>query len=347
MTATQVRLRNWPGMRLSWLGAGAVVHAGDEPSDGAASLVVTPHGSSECAVVISSHTVKLLPTMVEELAEILANGLPRGFAAMRFVAWDGACTNGERPAPAHILAMRLGIDVISAAGPLLGVPGGSLFTPVGRGPQRPGGWWRFRPGAMPVRVGWRFPAPIWEADLGEVSDLPGDLILDHVPAGLWLHRRSVGSITDLAYSVPTDPNHPSLILSHPTEAPLRRDEIGHGIKAIPALTTDRVVFTPYGGRPLADGPVGPVIADLLGRAVHVRTGLPLCAPAGQKAVVTIDSKGLPRWRTFARELGHAPRAGAGAQDALPDRRVRGRRRGGRVLRRGRGCQRNRDSNGRE
>jgi hypothetical protein len=310
VTAEQVRLHSWPGMRLSWLGAGAVVHHGDEPGQGAASLVVSPHGSTECAVVVSSHSVSIQPRMVEELAEVLANGLPRGFTSMRFVAWDGACANGDRPAPAHILAMRLGIDVVSAAGPLLGVPGGSLFTPVGRGPQRPGGWWRFRAGANPVRVGWRFPAPAWEAELCEIGELPGDLVLDHIPAGLWLHRRKPGDVSDLAFSVPTDPASPTLILSHPSEEPLRSDEIGRGISAIPGSTTERMVFTPYGQQPVIDGPIGPIVADMLGRAVHVRTGLPLCAPAGQRAVVTIDDKGLPRWRTFARELWHAPRSGA-------------------------------------
>ena len=309
-TAMQVRLRHWPGMKVSWLGAGAVVHSGDEPSPGAAALVVSPHGSTECAVVISSHTVKLQPAMVEELAEVLANGLPRGFTAMRFVAWDGACATNERPAAAHMIAMRLGIDVIAAAGPLLGVPGGSLFAPIGRGEHRPGGFWRFRTGAQPARVGWRFPAPHWEQDLGEVPELPGDLVLDQIPAGLWLHRRRVGSVTDLAYSVPTDHANPAMILSHPSEEPLHRDELVQAVSAIPALAADRCVFTPYGQRPLLDGPVGPVVADLLGRAVHVRTGLPLCAPAGQRAVVTIDQKGLPRWRTFARELWHAPRNGA-------------------------------------
>ena len=54
---TQVRLHTWPGMRLTWLGAGAVVHSGDEPTSGAASLGVNPHSPHECAVVVSSHTV--------------------------------------------------------------------------------------------------------------------------------------------------------------------------------------------------------------------------------------------------------------------------------------------------
>ncbi|WP_433614933.1 hypothetical protein ACQP2P_10070 [Dactylosporangium sp. CA-139114] len=310
-TAMQVRLRHWPGMKVSWLGAGAVVHSGEEPSPGSAALVVSPHGSTECAVVISSHTVKLQPAMIEELAEVLANGLPRGFTAMRFVAWDGACATNERPAAAHMIAMRLGIDVIAAAGPLLGVPGGSLFAPVGRGEQRPGGFWRFRTGAPAVRVGWRFPAPAWESQLcTEIPELPGDLVLDQIPAGLWLHRRRVGSVTDLAYSVPTDHENPAMILGHPGDEPLHREELAQAVSAVPTLSADRCVFTPYGQNPIAEGPVGPVVADVLGRAVHVRTGLPLCAPAGQRAVVTIDNKGLPRWRTFARELWHAPRTSA-------------------------------------
>src|SRR5690348_280835 len=309
-TDTQVRLHTWPGMRLSWMGAGAVVHSGDEPGTGAASLVVSPHGSAECAVVVSSHNVNLHPQMVEELAEVLANGLPRGFASMRFVAWDGACASEIAPAPAHILSMRLGIDVVSAGGPLLGVPGGSLFAPVERVPDQTVGWWRFRDGLPPVRVGWRFPAPKWEADLPEACELAGDVVLDPVPAGLWLHRRNVSSVSDLAYSVPTDSEHPALILSHPSEEPLQHDEIVQGIGVIPAPMAEKLVLTPYGRCPVADGQVGPIVADMLGRAVHVRTGLPLCAPAGQRAVVTIDDKGLPRWRTFARELWHAPRAQA-------------------------------------
>src|SRR5258706_1248978 len=152
-TAMQVRLRHWPGMKVSWLGAGAVLHSGAEPSGGAAALVVSPHGSTECAVVISSHTVKLQPAMVEELADVLANGLPRGFSAMRFVAWDGACATNERPAAAHIIAMRLGIGVIPAAGPLLGVPGGSLLAPVGRVGHRPGGFWGVLAGVLPDTAG--------------------------------------------------------------------------------------------------------------------------------------------------------------------------------------------------
>ncbi|MFC5005456.1 tetratricopeptide repeat protein [Dactylosporangium cerinum] len=306
----KTKLKHWPGMKVTWFGGGAVVHSGDEPSPGAAALVVSPHRATECVVVISSHTVKVQSAMVEELAEVLAKGLPSGYTAMRFVAWDGACATNERPAAAHLISMRLGIDVIAAAGPLLGVPGGSLFAPIGRGERRPGGFWRFRAGAQPTRVGWRFPAPQWEADLSQVPEQTGDLVLDQIPAGLWLHRRRPGSVTDLAYSVPTDDSHPAIILSHPSEEPLHRDGLVRALLVIPAPVLDRCVFTPYGQRPLRDGPVGPVVADVLGRAVHVRTGLPLCAPAGQRAVVTIDQKGLPCWRTFARELWHAPRTGA-------------------------------------
>src|SRR5438270_5146219 len=95
VTTMQVTLRHWPGMKLSWLGAGAVLHSGDDPTPSAAQLVVSPHGSTECAVVIGSHNVKLQPEMVEGLAEVLAHGLPRGFSTMRFVAGAGAFALGD------------------------------------------------------------------------------------------------------------------------------------------------------------------------------------------------------------------------------------------------------------
>ena len=62
-------------------------------------------------------------------------------------------------------------------------------------------------------------------------------------AGLWLHRRNIGGVTDLAFSVPTDHAHPSLILSHPTEAPLCRDELGQAIGALPGSAADKIVLT--------------------------------------------------------------------------------------------------------
>jgi hypothetical protein len=305
MTA-QVGLRHWPEVRLSWVGNGVVVHSGSEPGSRAAAVVASWGPADELCVVVNSHTVRLLPAMLDELADTLALRLPPRCEAVRLVAWDGACSHNNRPAPAYLLASRLGIDVIAPAGPLLGVPGRSLFAPPARGPQRRGGWWRFRAGTIPSLVGWRFPAPRWEIDLNAVGELPRGLALDQIPAGIWLHRPGIRSISDLVFSVPVDPAEPALILSHPNEPALHADDLRRAANALSPRAVDRVIFTPYGQRPVVEGPVGEVAAAILNKNVRVRTGLPLCAAAGQRAVVAVDEGGLPRWRPFAREVQYRP-----------------------------------------
>ncbi|GEM_PF-6013912 len=301
---TQLSLRHWPGMRLTWAHGCVVLHSGDEPGAGAMAVAASSSVANELCVVVGSHRVRIHPAMIEELADILAGQLPWGCTGLRLVAWDGACAEEDRPAPAYLLAARLGIAVVAPAGPLLGVPGGALFAPRGSGVQRPGGWWRFLPGTAPVRVGWRFPTPEWESDVSQVAELPNDLVIDQIPAGLWLHRHGSGSVTDLVYSVPVDPADPALVLSHPAEEPLRSDEFAGALNALSHQTARRVVFTPYGPQPLADGRLGEVATVILGQPARVRTGLPLHTPSGQRAVVTVDENGVPRWRPFARELHH-------------------------------------------
>ena len=310
MMITQLSLRHWPGMRLTWTNGCVVLHAGDEPGAGAMAVAAAATSPSELCVVVGSHRVRMHPYMIEELADILAGQLPWGCTGLRLVAWDGACTDDDRPAPAYLLAARLGIAVIAPAGPLLGVPGGSLFAPRGNGPERPGGWWRFLPGTTPIRVGWRFPTPAWEADLNLFADLGNDLVIEQIPAGVWVHRQSATSVNDLVYSVPVDPAEPALVLSHPAEVPLRSDELAGALNALSPRAAHSVVFTPYGPQPLSDGRLGEVAAALVGEPVRSRTGLPLHTPSGNRAVVTVDENGVPRWRPFARELRHAAAGGA-------------------------------------
>jgi hypothetical protein len=293
-------------MRLTWVSGCAMVHSGPEPGAGMTAMVAKASGTAELAVVVTSHTLKLLPAMMNELADALTDRLPPRCNRVRLVAWNSGCLHDDRPAPAYQLASRLGVEVIAPAGPLLGVPGGSLFAPAGRGAQRPGGWWRFAPGSAPSRAGWRYPEPQWDADLGEVGEIGDDLVVEQVPAGLWLHRNGYRSVTDLVFSVPVDPADPALIVSHPSEAPLQRDDIARALHALPRRTLNRLVFTPYGPQPIADGRLGDVAAAALGSPARVRPGLPLYGSGGRRALVTVDSDGRPCWRPFARELRYRP-----------------------------------------
>ncbi|GIG71695.1 hypothetical protein Pfl04_00990 [Planosporangium flavigriseum] len=283
------------------------MHSGPEPGAGMTALVANASGGSELPVVVTSHTLRLLPAMMNELADVLAEHLPPRCNRVRLVAWNSGCLHDDRPAPAYQLATRLGLEVIAPAGPLLGVPGGSLFAAAGRGAQRPGGWWRFAPGSAPSRVGWRYPVPQWDADLGEVGDLGNGLVVDQVPAGLWLHRAGYRSMTDLVFSVPVDPDNPALVVSHPDEEPLQREELARALAILPRRTAERLVFTPYGPDPVADGRLGEVAASLLGAPTRTRAGLPLYGSGGQRALVTVDCEGRPRWRPFVRELSCNPR----------------------------------------
>ncbi|NJC74001.1 hypothetical protein HC031_30445 [Planosporangium thailandense] len=303
----QLSLRLWPDMRLTWVSGCAIVHSGPEPGAAITALVTKASGAAELAVVVTSHTVRLLPPMMNELADLLVDRLPPRCSRVRLVAWNSGCLHDDRPAPAYQLATRLGVEVVAPAGPLLGVPGGSLFAAAGRGAQRPGGWWRFAPGSAPSRVGWRYPVPSWDADLAEVGDLGNGLVVDQVPAGLWLHRSGYRSMTDLVFSVPVDADSPALVVSHPDEEPLRPEELAHALAVLPRRIVDRLVFTPYGPDPVSDGRLGEVAASLLGAPARTRPGLPLYGSGGQRALVTVDGEGRPLWQPFAREVRCNPR----------------------------------------
>src|SRR5262249_4024499 len=121
-----------------------------------------------------------------------------------------------------------------------------------------------------------------------------------------LHRSGYRSVTDLVYSVPVDPDAPALIVSHPGEAPLHRDDVIRGFAALPHHIIDRLVVTPYGPRPVAEARLGDVAASVLRAPVRVRAGLPLFAAGGKRALVTVDSGGRPCWRPFVRELRYHP-----------------------------------------
>ncbi|MEK8171955.1 hypothetical protein NKH77_29035 [Streptomyces sp. M19] len=67
------------------------------------------------------------------------------------------------------------------------MPGGGLFVPR-RHPDSGGGrggWWRFAPGAEPVRIGARQPAPAWQAAIEHVpASTSGGCVVEQIPAGL-------------------------------------------------------------------------------------------------------------------------------------------------------------------
>src|SRR5262249_52061413 len=98
--SVQLSLRHWPDMRLTWMSGCAMVHSGPEPGAGMTSLVAKASGEAELAVVVTSHTIRLMPAMMSELADVLGERLPEGCNRIRLVAWNSGCLHDDRPAPA-------------------------------------------------------------------------------------------------------------------------------------------------------------------------------------------------------------------------------------------------------
>ncbi|MFD8380759.1 hypothetical protein ACFV2X_19775, partial [Streptomyces sp. NPDC059679] len=110
-----------------------------------------------------------------------------GVGVVRLVLSAAGDDRPDEPAVARRIADTWEIEVIAPDGVALVVPGGGLFVPErrpGRGGERGGsgrvgergggergGWWRFAPGAEPVRIGSRQPAPAWQP------------AVEHLPAG--------------------------------------------------------------------------------------------------------------------------------------------------------------------
>jgi hypothetical protein len=248
-----------------------------------------------------------LQSLVPELAERLQSWVWAGWRSVRLVGARAAAPDGGL-SPAQMLADELGVEVVAPDGEMLAVPDGSLFVVADPGATRRGAWWRCWPGRAPVPVGARFPTPEWERDLAEFTDpdIP-DVVVDEVPAGLWIHRQGLVKQTDLAFSVAADPQAVKLLVSRPGDEPLRAAQLQRLVVSLPDGLHQRMVVLPYGDQPVADGRLGAVMAAATERRVRVGTGLALRLAHGGSQVVAVDQNGAPAWRPFVRELAWYPR----------------------------------------
>ena len=222
-------------------------------------------------------------------------------------AYAGASTAGGPPA-AQVLADQLGIEVLAPDGQLLVVPGGTLFVVGGQDRDSRGGWWRFRPGRDPERDARRFPAPQWENRLAAFNEpvIP-DVVIEEIPAGLWIHRPGPARRNDLAFAIPVNAGAMSLVFSRPGDPPLRRDDVWRLIEAVPVELYDRLTIVPYGDRPVEDARLGAIVSLAANRTLRVRTGMPLLLDAfGGGEVVAVGADGEPTWRPFALEMAWRP-----------------------------------------
>ncbi len=260
-----------------------------------------PFEVDRLAVVLAGPVDAMLP----ELADQLRRFVEAGWESVRLVGSAVAASDGG-PSAGQILADRLGVEVVAPDGQLLVVPDGSLFVVSGSG-LRSGAWWRCRPGRAPVATGARFPTPSWENDLALVADpeLP-DIVLDEVPAGLWVHRPGVPDLTDLAYAMPVDEQAVALLVSRPGDPPLPANQLIRLIGRLPRTLQDNLLAVPYGDEPVTDAPLGAVAAIATEGAVRASTGLTLQVSRRRRRVFAVNDHGKPTWRPFVRDLVHYP-----------------------------------------
>src|SRR5438094_539393 len=108
---------------------------------------------------------------------------------------------------------------------------------------------------MPAGVGRVRPAPSGRLDRPpdtRGARAPPGVVVEEVPAGLWLRRSGAPRPTDLAFRVPVHRSAVALLVSRAGDPPLRAADVRHLLQALPESLTDRLIVIPYGDNPVAD-----------------------------------------------------------------------------------------------
>ena len=297
-------------LRVDEVGDTLLVSTGGVHPATAAVARALPAENGRICVVMSDPALAYHP----ELGFRLCRWVPAHYESVRLIAPCAAVADQTGKIPAQVLSDLLEADVVAPDGELVATPGGALYVVSGEDGSAGGHWLRYRPGRPPLIAGRRFPVPEWERYLNDLPD-PGipELTVEQIPAGLWVRRtRSPAGRpqpTDLAFATPVQPDVVTLLVSRPGDPPLRGTDLRRLIEAMPATLLERLVVTPYGDHPVADGELGAVASVAANRTLRVRTGLPLQMAGRGQQVVAIDSEGNPTWIPFAREVAWRPHGG--------------------------------------
>lgn len=256
----------------------------------------------QVATLIAGAHAGAAPGFWPRLGELLDSVTAAGTTAVRLAAGGAGDHRPGHPAVAAGIAEDWDITVDAPAGPVLAIPGGSLFVPVPAGTA--GGWWRFAPGAEPVPLGPRCPAPSWQAALGRAPKrTSGGCVVHQIPAGLLIRpaEASAPEPYDLFHAVPVDPRRPAVVVGVPFGEDVSAEEVADLLTPVLPELSGTVRLVPGGLDDLL--PLSQRVADLLGAEVEVATGLPLFAasrPLGSYAArsVLIGSDGSPTWLPF-------------------------------------------------
>ncbi|MBB5939697.1 hypothetical protein [Streptomyces zagrosensis] len=239
------------------------------------------------------------------LASLLDALREEGTTTVRLVMSGVGADRPGRAATARRIADAWNIEVIAPDGVVLVVPGGGLFVPGGEDESTAGsGWWRFSPGAEPMPLGPRQPAPTWQPPPGALlTRTRGGCRVAQIPAGLLIRPDGAPAPRpgDLCYAVPVAARTPVVLVGVPAADDVSADDVTEAVAALPSVGRDEVRIAPGGRRDVLG--IGQSVADTLGSAVVVHSGPPLLSGGGgtgrpDARSTFADADGVPRWHPY-------------------------------------------------
>ncbi|MEV6948852.1 hypothetical protein AB0N07_44465 [Streptomyces sp. NPDC051172] len=225
-------------------GLDELVHALRSAGDRTVTLLSDPNATEE-------------PDFWPRVGQLLDSLRASGHTTVRLALTGAGEEWAGRPAPARRIADNWAINVEAPAGPLLVAAGGSLYAPVG--PDGRGGWLGFAPGATPVPLGARCPAPVWQSALDAVPGEAADgYVIEHIPAGVsvrpgWQAEAASATDTTAYHTIAVDPTCLTVVGDGPPgdralwpALELLLDSLPHQVRASTALLLPETALTPDG-----------------------------------------------------------------------------------------------------
>ncbi|MBN1171976.1 MAG: hypothetical protein JXA67_07360 [Micromonosporaceae bacterium] len=301
-------------------GAGYVIHSPDAPPSPSVCSVVEslPAEAGRVTVLVTQELDVLSAPVIAAFKQILARrhrfgSLFRHRASVRLLVPHAG---SGRPAPAALLAKRLGCTVVAPSGSLWVVPDHSLLV---RGRDDMGAWRLFAPDGQSTAYGSRFPSPDWQPELLTAPrdltpdcsgphdiELAGDRVsLEAIPSGIWLRAPGSPPATadEVAFAAVARSDQFVILVggAEASEAVSPR-AVAELLRRLPAKLRRIAVIVerqPYDG--LDRGPVLFVaaVASLLDEPVLASPGLPLLGTEDGTVSVTTTLGNGAGWRTFA------------------------------------------------
>ncbi|MYS24255.1 hypothetical protein GA0115240_161913, partial [Streptomyces sp. DvalAA-14] len=163
------------------------------------------------------------------LNELLDSLRAEGATAVRLAMASAGDDQPGRPSAARQIAEAWGITVEAPDGAVLAVPGGSLFIPAGS-------WWRFAPGAKPVPLGPRCPAPSWHVAVDRLpARTSAGCAVHQLPAGVLVRPVEAAATEpgDFFHAVPVDPWRPAVVVGVPWGEDVSAEEVADLLAGLP------------------------------------------------------------------------------------------------------------------